>query len=206
MQTGPSWLNVDASPTLRFERLPVIGKLYTRNATRFPADARYGDITREPIVAPGSADAVYCSHVLEHMPLAQMRAALGNILIALKPGGRFRVIVPDLKSRCQAYMDSDSPSAAHDFLRQTGLGRERAAGGSLARRLVSALGNSEHQWMYDEHAMRLELEQAGFAAVRRCAFGDSDLEAFAEVEDPTRFVDPVSGAEVALECRKPSGP
>ena len=40
------WLNFDASPTLRFERLPMLGGLYTRNAERFPAAVRYGDIVR----------------------------------------------------------------------------------------------------------------------------------------------------------------
>jgi len=32
-----SWRNFDALLTLYFERLPVIGKLYTKNNLRFPA-------------------------------------------------------------------------------------------------------------------------------------------------------------------------
>jgi hypothetical protein len=38
------WTNFDASPTLRFERLPLIGSFYTKNKQRFPANVRYGDI------------------------------------------------------------------------------------------------------------------------------------------------------------------
>ena len=32
--------NYDASPTLKFERIPILGKLYTKNATRFPENAK----------------------------------------------------------------------------------------------------------------------------------------------------------------------
>ena len=45
--TAPAeWVNYDASPTLRFERLPVLGKLYTRNKQRFPDNVKYGDIVK----------------------------------------------------------------------------------------------------------------------------------------------------------------
>ena len=40
------WRNFDASPTLRFERLPLIGWLYTRNSQRFPENVEYGDIVK----------------------------------------------------------------------------------------------------------------------------------------------------------------
>jgi hypothetical protein len=41
-----AWENFDASPTLRFERIPVLGRLYTKNARRLPENIRYGDIVR----------------------------------------------------------------------------------------------------------------------------------------------------------------
>ncbi|MCP5113600.1 MAG: hypothetical protein GY953_22435, partial [bacterium] len=42
--TAPDgWLNFDASPTLRFERFPILGRLYTKNESRFPPNVRYGD-------------------------------------------------------------------------------------------------------------------------------------------------------------------
>ena len=43
---GDGWLNFDASPTLRFERVPVLGRLYTKNDARFPESVRYGDIVK----------------------------------------------------------------------------------------------------------------------------------------------------------------
>lgn len=73
-----SWRNFDASPTLRFERIPVVGKLYTKNESRFPENVEYGDITKGLPVNDTSCDAVYCSHVLEHLSLSDCRVALKN--------------------------------------------------------------------------------------------------------------------------------
>jgi len=39
-----NWRNFDASPTLRFERIPIVGRFYTKNASRFPRNVEFGDI------------------------------------------------------------------------------------------------------------------------------------------------------------------
>ncbi len=82
------WRNFDASPTLRFERLPLIGRLYTRNGQRFPENVEYGDIVKGLPVAAQSFHGVYCSHVLEHLSLADFRTALINTWRILKTGER----------------------------------------------------------------------------------------------------------------------
>ena len=42
------WINFDASPTLRFEQIPVLGKLLTRRSShktsRFPKNMKYGNM------------------------------------------------------------------------------------------------------------------------------------------------------------------
>ena len=63
------WRNFDASPTLRFERLPVIGQFYTKNDKRFPTNVEYGDIVKGLPVEINSCKGVYCSHILEHLSL-----------------------------------------------------------------------------------------------------------------------------------------
>ena len=108
MSPGASWKNFDSSLTLWFERLPAVGKLYTKNKTRFPANVRYGNISAGPLVTPGTADAVYCSHMIEHVPLEDMRAALANIHSMLKSGGVFRLIVPNLALLISDYQGSSN--------------------------------------------------------------------------------------------------
>lgn len=198
--TGASWENYDASPTLRFERLPVIGRLYTKNASRFPAAVRYGDITRGPLCAPGEAEAVYCSHMLEHVPLEDMRRTLVHILTMLAPGGVFRLIVPDLGNYVARYTDASDPERAHRLMRETLLGKVSAPAG-MTGRVKQALGLSTHLWMYDEASMRLELERAGFADIRRCHFGDADNPVFAEVEEAIRFEDD-NGPNLGMQAIK----
>lgn len=193
------WVNFDSSPTLRFERLPVVGGLYTKNRTRFPATVRYGDVVAGLPLEKGSCRGVYASHVLEHLPLEDCRAALRETHRILRTGGIFRLIVPDLEVYAQRYVSavkSGDPVAASRFLDGTGLGRRSRPGTRLAR-ACELLGSSVHQWMWDEAALRAELLGAGFSAIRRAQLGDCDDPMFRVAEDPDRFVD-----ACAMEARR----
>src|SRR5437764_12318320 len=110
----PGWLHFDASPTLRLERLPLVGRLVRRNAGRFPAAVRYGDIVRGLPLPDGSCAGLYGSHVLEHLALADLRAALANCHRLLRPGGVLRVVVPDLENCVRIYgeMRQTEPATA----------------------------------------------------------------------------------------------
>jgi SAM-dependent methyltransferase len=198
--TAPEgWVNFDASPTLRFERIPGLGRLYTKNRQRFPADVRYGDITRGlPGIAPGSCDGVYCSHVLEHLTLEGCRAALRNTRAMLKPGGVFRLVVPDLEAAARDYLhglERGEHDAAVRFLTETHLGRPSRPGSFMAL-LSSLFGHAAHLWMWDRPSLKAELADAGFGSVRDAAFNDSEDPMFARVEDAGRFDD-----GFALEAR-----
>src|SRR5688500_17715951 len=75
----PGWLNFDASPTLRFERLPLVGRLYVKNARRFPKNVRYGDVVKGLPIPRNHCHGIYASHVLEHLCLADLDSALQNV-------------------------------------------------------------------------------------------------------------------------------
>jgi hypothetical protein len=204
------WLNFDCSPTLRIERMPVLGRLLGRlsgNAERFPRQVRVGDIRRGLPVPDGSVRAAYASHVLEHLSLEDCRAAIANTYRMLAPGGVFRLIVPDLLERARRYVaaaDARAADAAGTFMQSTYLGAERRPRTALGQ-LRGMVGNSAHLWMWDEHAMTAELARAGFVAIRRCALGDAEDRMFDRVEHPDRFHDPdFDIPEVALEARKPA--
>lgn len=205
---GDGWLNFDASPTLRIERIPLVGNVISAamsgNVGRFPASVRYGDIRKGPLVPPGTADGVYASHVLEHLSLSDFRKALANTYLMLAHGGVFRLIVPDLFERARRYVAAaeKDPRAAVSFLNTTMLGRERRAGGMLGI-LREFLGNSDHLWMWDESSIAEELRSAGFTQIRRCEMGDSGLRIFDMVEQSSRFYDTTLGIrECAMEARK----
>ncbi len=183
------WTNFDASYTLAFERLPLIGRLYTKNSQRFPDDVRYGNIVKGLPLAPESASGVYASHMLEHLAYSDCLQALRNTYRLLRPGGIFRLIVPDLEAAAQQYLASlkaRSATANALFMESTALGRKERPRG-IGPLVHSWLNSSMHLWMWDYPAMAEVLAQQGFKDIRRCAFNDSEDPMFARVEDARRF-------------------
>jgi len=201
------WQNFDASPTLRLQRLPLIGPLFKRGATVFPDQVRYGDILAGLPIADGTADGVYASHVLEHLAYDEFWAALRNTFRLLKPGGLFRLVVPDLDVRARAYVDKlgrGDAEANSWFMRASTLGAESRKRGAVGT-LRAALGHNAHLWMWDEPSLTAALRKAGFTDVRRCCFNDSADGAFRLVEEESRFRDAATGLEeCAMEARKPA--
>jgi predicted SAM-dependent methyltransferase len=190
------WLNFDSSPTLRFERLLLVGRLYTRNRQRFPAAVRIGDVVQGLPISPESCKGVFCSHVLEHLALEDFRTALRHINSYLRQDGIFRFVLPDLERLARDYLASNDPGASLRFMEDSMLGKKTRSRG-IRGTLMTALGNSAHLWMWDERSMARELQEHGFREIRRAQFGDSADPKFNEVEDKERF----DGC-LAMECRR----
>lgn len=62
------------------------------------------DLAAELPFAAGSFDAVYCSHLLEHLAPDAAATLLRRIHGVLRPGGILRVVVPDLEAMARAYL------------------------------------------------------------------------------------------------------
>lgn len=172
----------------------------------------YGDVVRGLPIPSGSAQGVYASHVLEHLSLEDFRLALRETFRILAPGGIFRLVVPDLKSRASHYLDLASQGVANaslEFMQETLLGRATTPR-SLSSKIRATFGGSAHHWMWDATSMRAELEQVGFCDIRAAGFGDSGDPMFERVEDRERFYwRPSTGTgsdtpECALEAKRPS--
>lgn len=80
----PDWVNLDFTP-----RPPHVLGYDLRHGVPFP---------------DGLFDAVYHSHVLEHMPRRGAPGFLRECLRVLRPGGVLRVAVPDLEGIARAYL------------------------------------------------------------------------------------------------------
>lgn len=162
----------------------------------WPRNVEYGDIVRGLPVAPESCQAVYSSHVLEHLALEDFRAALQNTFGYLKAGGTFRFVLPDLEEMVKNYVDSTSPDAALKFLSHTQLGLKTRPRG-ISGLLTAIAGNSKHLWMWDYEAMVAELSRIGFQGIRRAYFDDADDPMFDAVEDESRWHN-----ALGIECVK----
>lgn len=192
------WTNFDSSPTLRLERMPLLGRVMPSGPYgRFPANVRYGDVVKGLPVRSGSVELLYCSHVLEHLSLKELRAALRNCRAMLRSGGVFRLVLPDLEKLIEGYATDCSDEAALKFIEYTGLGRVTRPQGIVSI-LRDFVGNSHHLWLWDYKSLSKELANAGFANVRRAFYLDSSSEPFRLVEDETRWNDAL-GIECSLE-------
>lgn len=193
------WRNFDASPTLLLERRlgPLKPFLVRRGFADYPSNVEHGCVVKGLPLAPSSVQGVYCSHVLEHLSLEECRTALKNVFLYLKPGGYFRLVLPDLEYMIDRYRSDGTPEAALHFIEATGMGE--TAGRRPAHSLFrGTFGRSKHLWLWDYKGLSREVAEAGFVEVRRASFGDFADSAFATVEDRNRWEN-----NLGLECRRP---
>ena len=194
------WQNFDVSPTMLASRIPLLNKLL-----RLPPwnpKVRYGNIVQGLPLPDGSAARVYSDQVLEHLTQQECRAALQNVLRLLKPGGVFRFFVPDLAYFVRNYVEASQrgdAAAAHDLVIAAGLGLKSRRQGRLGR-VLDAFGNSHHLWGWDEAAMRKELDDAGFKAIRRIHYRDSEDPMFKAIEEYSELRD--SQKSLGMEARR----
>lgn len=186
------WVNFDISPTLKLEKLPIVGSLFVRKEWgAYPKNVKVGNIVKGlPSIVDGTVQNVYCSHVLEHLCFEDMQKALANTYKMLKHGGVFRMVVPDMELIIQEYIEDKAngrKDACHHLVQKTLMGTERNPN-SIFEQMTSKLGNSKHLWNYDYDSLAYELEKAGFTEIRRATFGDAKDKAFEEVEDNGRWV------------------
>lgn len=194
------WVNFDISPTLRIQKIPVVGYLMKKQLnTIFPENVKYGDIIKGLPIPDNSCDGLYCSHTLEHMALQDFRIALKNSYKILKKGGIFRCVVPDLESIAKKYLrslENGNNSASIKFVSETILGIETRPKG-VKELIKSFYGNAHHLWMWDHKSLTEELKNAGFIEIRNCVYNDSSDPMFKFVENQERFQN-----AVAIECEK----
>lgn len=192
-RTSPHCINIDWSPYLRLKSnrvtaalAPVVlrGKRRERFAS-LDENILVHDLRRPLPFDDGTVDAIYHSHVLEHLDREYVPRFLQEIRRALRSGGVHRVVVPDLEIRCRTYLGhldfcvarpelvQEHDRYVSDIIEQ--LVRREATGTSeqgRARRILerALLGDARrrgetHRWMYDRINLGAVLVQAGFHGV-----------------------------------------
>lgn len=200
-RTSPAAVNIDWSIYLRLRRSKtarVLAPVWLRGSRleafeRIDGDIVVHDLRRGIPADTGSADAVYHSHVLEHIDREQVPGFMAEIRRVLKPGGIQRVVVPDFGRAVAEYAESlanDRPG--HDdrlvpILAQSV--RRESHGSSLQppwrRRIENVLlGDARrrgetHQWAYDRLNLQQVLEANGFVDFEVRGPGVSDIEGWA---------------------------
>lgn len=98
--------------------------------------------------ADGGVDAIRASHVLEHLPRAQIGAVLADWVRALKPGGTLSIAVPDFEKVAKGYLDGAvQPTEAY------------VMGGQVD-------ANDFHKTLFDRSTLRQIMAEAGLVLLR----------------------------------------
>jgi len=120
------------------------------------------DFTRPLPFDVDSFEGVFCEHVLEHFSFGEGVALAADVYRILRPGGCFRVIVPDAELIMRRYFDAPSELIAR-----------RGTSGETAMEVVNTYFRQryEHQFLYDCGTMQKMLLRAGFDQVTRASFG-----------------------------------
>jgi SAM-dependent methyltransferase len=159
------WLNTDVTPHLAIARVPGLAAAL-RRAGRLSDErwSAYRDGTfralsyldlAQPLPYPDAAfEAVFGSHVLEHLTPAEAESLLGELHRVLRPGGIVRIAVPDLDRVIAEY----DPGHPDEFLFGMWQGRDRST------------SRHRHWWLYNERSLRDLLTRTGFADIGRCEF------------------------------------
>jgi predicted SAM-dependent methyltransferase len=150
----PGWLNTDYSPGA--------------------AGVAALDATRPFPFPDGVFGCIYSEHMIEHIHYASGVLMLGECFRTLAPGGRLRIVTPDLDFLVGLYREPDKP-LHRDYIRWA---NERFYPNATADDAVFVVNNFVRDWghvfIYDRATLERTLREIGFTGVRRVTLNGSD--------------------------------
>lgn len=187
-----SWVNIDTSWNAWLHQIPFLSDFIKTNIN-WPKNIKIRDITKKLQFENNSVDAVYMSHVLEHLDPDVGKKVLVECLRILKPGKYIRILVPDLKVLSVNYLkesEKKSHSAANNYL--ASLHIFTPTGSSWLHKIYFFLNNTDsHKWMYDRISLTDILKISGFKNISKRSYLSSHIPLIRQVEQKNRFVNSV---------------
>ena len=163
-QSVDGWVNTDITPHIFVAKVPgaalLLRRLGRMTAERYEQHQRgvfdhvkYLNLGKRFPFADDSFDNAFSAHVFEHLYRDHAVSCAREICRVLRPGGVFRVSVPDLDLAVSAY-DTRKPEVLLDLIYESSQPGDK----------------NRHHWMYNEHSMGRLLRDAGFSEINRCGF------------------------------------
>jgi SAM-dependent methyltransferase len=181
----PGWLNFDLVP---------------RQRGVFHADA-----TRSMPLAAGSIALLRSEHMIEHLPYGAGLAFLRESFRVLRPGGRIRLITPDMEKILALREEQADPVATSYVEWVTRQKYPEAAGPDPAFAINAMFRFYGHQFIYTRKLLQQAVERAGFRDAAFLEVGESPEPKLAGLESHGTFIgEPFNRLEsMVIEAVKP---
>jgi len=216
--TPPGWINLDGSwnaglaqhlfirRVLKLLRIVPVDK----STIQWSKDILIHDVRKGLPFCDNYLNAVYSSHLLEHLYCEEAKSLLRECFRTLKPGGIIRLVVPDLCSIVFKYIqerqskpeaqDDKELSPADRLCQRLGMRPQAPPQGNLLYRFYTTIKEfHSHKWMYDKESLVRRLLEVGFINVSGMSFLESEIPGIEEVERKDRFENSI----VCVEGIKP---
>lgn len=141
----------------------------------------YLDATVRWPIEDGGVSHVYADNVIEHITLDQGRAMLAEAFRCLAPGGRIRLVTPDIRAHVELYLQGRAAVDGAVGDRYRAKGRLVAHPVDLVRIPIGDFGH-HLGYVYDFETLAAELESAGFRSPRQYEPNTSDDPVLADLE------------------------
>jgi SAM-dependent methyltransferase len=231
-KTSTSCINIDWSPYLIIIRIPwmlpwlsaIIGRERVERASAIKGRTIFHNLRKGIPFPNGSVDAVYHSHLMEHIDREIVGAFQREIFRVLRPGGIQRICLPDLETLVNHYrktLISDDGTVQSSLRHDQSVARileqsvRRSSAGTAGKSFIRSrletflLGDARargetHQWMWDRVNIRAALAGVGFSDIvvrswEESAIPDWKNTGLERASDGTEY----KPESLYVECRKP---
>ena len=198
------WVNIDISYNAFLAKYPklrrFLGKfnILPKKLTEipWPKNITVFDVRRCLPYQDNSVKFIYSSHCLEHLSKAEAKKLLGECYRVLVPGGVIRIIVPDLHTSVQKYIEafrkwdknSQESCPAEIFLQNFAMHQPNLTAQPVWIRVYKKFHDKNtHKWAYDEQSLAYLLKLTGFKTFAKRKSGESFIEDVNNLDLPERF-------------------
>lgn len=212
LNTPDGWINLDSSWNARLKN-PFLRKVVKFLRLLSPSqldipwnpDILIHDVRKPLPFQDSSLEAIYASHLLEHLYLEEATCLLRECFRILMPGSTLRMVVPDLRAIVLEYMAANSSDSSAieevtpaDILNKKLLLRPtKSASGNFFYRIYKISHDFHfHKWMYDSHSLITYFKEAGFIDVQERPLHQSRIQGIEVIEKVDRVI---NGSGICVE-------